>query len=450
MLDHHLCAYVDEHQDRLAAIARDLVRIPSENTPPHGNEQACQHYIAGLLGRIGWQPILYRPDEVPALTSHPLYWPGRDYTGRPNLGARRSGTGGGRSLLLSGHVDTVPRGTEPWTRDPFGGEIEGNRLYGRGANDMKGGVATSLFVVEAIAKLGLELEGDLVFETVVDEEFGGSNGTLAGRLAGFNADAAILPEPSFLRICPAQRGGRTAHITLRAPGGVLTEGKFPTGVLEQVRYFLTKLQDFAAARCARVRVNQFYKHHPDPVPVSVTKIFTGPWGPTEPITIPEVCQLEIYWQTMPGEVQQEVEREFFEWLEAITAAAPELFAAKPQVEFPIRWLPGSFIPASEPIVTELTSCAAEVLGRQPPVVGIEGPCDMYIFHEFGIPAVLWGPRGGNTHAADEYLELDSAVAAAKTLLLFVCRWCGAAVPDFEAVESTLPRSFPRRTGPRSG
>ena len=151
-------------------------------------------------------------------------------------------------MLLSGHIDTVPQGTQPWTRDAFGGELDQNRLYGRSSNDMKGGVGTNLFVLEVLDGLGVQLRGDLVFETVVDEEFGGVNGTLAGRLKGFNADAAIISEPSFLRICPAQRGGRIVHITLQASGGVLTEGKFPAGVVDQLTYFLAAVKDFAAAR----------------------------------------------------------------------------------------------------------------------------------------------------------------------------------------------------------
>jgi acetylornithine deacetylase len=126
---------------------------------------------------------------VPGIHDHVIFRGGRDYTGRPNVGARKPGTGGGRSLLLSGHIDTVPKGTQPWTRDPFGGEVENNRLFGRGSNDMKAGVAMNMFVVEALSRLNLSLSGDLLFETVVDEEFGGVNGTLAGRLRGFNADA---------------------------------------------------------------------------------------------------------------------------------------------------------------------------------------------------------------------------------------------------------------------
>lgn len=368
---------------------------------------------------------MYGLDDVPGLEHHPLYWKGRDYRNRPNVGARREGAGGGRSLLLSGHIDTVPRGTQPWTRDAFGGQIEGDRLYGRGSNDMKGGVGTNLFVVEAVERLGIKLRGDLVFETVVDEEFGGVNGTLAGRLRGFNADAVIISEPSFLRICPAQRGGRTAHITLRAAGGVLTDGRFPAGVVDQLTHFLACVKKFAEQRRGKVRTHEMYVHHTDPVPVSITKVFTSPWGTREPITTPEICKIEMYWQAMPGELQDAIEREFFEWFDAMIAGAPELFATRPEVEFPIRWLPGSSILKSEPLVNELCGCATAVLGHEPPVVGIEGPCDMYVFHQaFGIPAVLWGARGGNTHGADEYLEIDSAVMAAKTLLTFVSRWCG--------------------------
>ena len=425
-----LLDYVDAHQDRLVELIRDLVRIPSENTPPVGAELGCQEYAAGVLRKLGWAPSLYYLNDLPGLREHPLFWGERDYTNRPNLGARMKGACGGRSLVLSGHIDTVPRGsTQPWTRDPFGGEVEGNLLYGRGSNDMKGGIGTNLFIAGALNALGIRLQGDLVIEAVVDEEFGGVNGTLAGRVAGFNADAAVISEPSFLRINAAQRGGRTVDITFKLPpsGGILTEGKLPAGVSDQVGYFLREVPRFAGLRKNKVTVHEMYSHHTDPVPVAITKIFTAPWGTKEPTTIPDTCKVEMYWQLMPGETQDEVEREFFEWFNAVLDSQPDLFQLRPDVEFPIRWMPGSAILKREPLVTELAACGTKVLGAEPPIVGIEGPCDMYVFHQaFDTPAVLWGARGGNTHSADEYLEIDTAVSAAKALLLFVCRWCGVA------------------------
>jgi acetylornithine deacetylase len=421
-VESRLLAYVEQHQDRLFTLIGDLVRRPSQNTPPDGAEGACQKYVESVLRGCGWQPDVYDLTQVQGLREHPLFVEGRNYAGRPNVGARRRGSGGGRSLILSGHVDTVPRGSQPWTRDAFGGQVESGRLYGRGSNDMKAGVGINLFVAEAVAALDLDFPGDLIFESVVDEEFGGVNGTLGARLRGYVADAAILSEPSFLRICAGQRGGRTVHITFSSTGGVLSEGNFPAGVVEQVARFLARLPQFAGRR-RRIPPHPLYAANPDPVPVSITKIFTAPWGTGEPITIPEECRIEMYWQLMPGEQQADVDREFFEWFEGMMAEAPQLFARRPHVEFPIRWLPGSAISPAEPVVRTLSACAAQITGAPPPVVGIEGPCDLFVFHCFGIPAVLWGPVGGNTHAADEYVDLASVVTAAKSLSLLVARWC---------------------------
>ncbi len=422
-----LSGYVEKNKGRLIEIARDLVRIPSENKPPNGTEKACQEWISRRLSACGLTPDIYSFSEVPELASHPLYLAaGRDYTDRPNLAAIRKGSGGGRSLLLSGHIDTVPAGTQAWSQSPFSGDIKDGRLYGRGSNDMKAGVATNLFIMESVMDLGLPLAGDLLFESVIDEEFGGANGTLAGRLRGHNADAAILSEPSSLRICAAQRGGRTAHIHFQAPGGVLQNGRFPAGIIPQLTYFLSNLGTFGQKRQAHVAIHELYAGHADPIPVSITKIFTAPWGFTEPITTPESLMVELYWQLMPGETQHDVEHEFFDWLRQLITGAPEIFPQMPEVTFPIRWLPGSAISRSEPLVQELSACAQLATGTEPVIAGIEGPCDLFIFHHgFNIPAVIWGAHGGNTHAANEYVEIDSLVAAAKALLIFTAQWCGA-------------------------
>ncbi|MCZ2073548.1 MAG: M20/M25/M40 family metallo-hydrolase [Bryobacteraceae bacterium] len=426
-LEQEIQTYVTNRRERLIGILQDLVRIPSENTAPKGNEKRCQEYVAGFLEGIGFETSMYSLEDVPGLAEHPLYWKGRDYKDRPNVGARRRGRGHGRSLVLSGHIDTVPAGTQPWTRNPFGGEIEGNRLYGRGSNDMKCGIATNLFVAEAVREFGVDLGGDLLVESVVDEEFGGVNGTLAGRLMGYNADAAIISEPSLLRICPAQRGGRTVHLTLNTgpSGGILTGGRLAAGVAEQLRHFLVRVQDFAQQRRERASSHPLYPRHADPVPVAITKVWTGPWGTGEPVSVPETCMVEMYWQAMPGEKQEDIDREFHAWLDSVADSAPDLFPERPRAEFPIRWLPGSAISKGEPLVAEFAACATELLGAEPVIAGIEGPCDMYIFHQqFGIPAILWGAKGSNTHAADEYVEIDSVIDAARVLLSFIYRWCG--------------------------
>jgi len=128
---------------------------------------------------------------------------------------------------------------------------------------------------------------------------------------------------------------------------------------------------------------------------------------------------------MPGETQEAVEREFLAWMESLALEKDGPFDQPPRFTYPIRWLPGSAIARSESIIAELGDCARQALGETPSVTAIEDPCDLYIFHQVAnTPAVLWGGRGGNTHGADEYVEIDSLVKAAKTLLAFVCRWCG--------------------------
>jgi acetylornithine deacetylase len=285
--------------------------------------------------------------------------------------------------------------------------------------DMKAGMASNLFVAAALRDLGIQLRGDLLFESVVDEEFGGVNGTLAGRIRGFNADAAIIGEASSLRICPAQRGGRIAHITFTARGDIFSDDVTGRGAVDQLTRFLAALPDFAALRRSRIPAHELYGHMKDPAPVTVTAISTAPWGTSEPIAIPSECRVELYWQAAPGETQEAVEGDFFEWLRSV-------FPDPPPVVFPIRWLPGSAIAVTHPMVQMLRSCATEVLRREPLVQGLEAPCDMYVFQrEFQIPAVVWGPVGGNAHVPDEYVDIDSLIQSTQVLLRFVCDWCGA-------------------------
>src|SRR5215475_10578172 len=313
-------------RERLVRTITELVQIPSENTPPTGAELGCQQYVHERLSALGMKSEMYDIRDVPGLGEHPAFRHKRDYANRPNVAALWQGSGGGRSLLLSGHIDTVPRGSARWSRDPFGAAVEGNHLYGLGSNDMKGGIAATLVAVEALKEVGASLRGDLLVETIVDEEFGGVNGTLAARLRGHNADAAIICEPSQTMICPAQTGGRTAHITLRArPSGILYEGDPPARVTDQLHHFLGRVAHFAECRRRIAPIHVLYSDSNDPVPAWVTKINCGGWGTKEPITLPTTCQVEFYWQAMPGETQDEIEREFFEWLGEMVAAQPELF-----------------------------------------------------------------------------------------------------------------------------
>ena len=209
--------WVESQRDRIIGLARDLVRIPSENHPPHGAEAEAQAFLAEALRRAGLPAECYDIAAVPGLEDHPLRQREVDCRGRPNLALRLPGRrpSTGRSLILSGHMDTVPAGDPAlWTESPVSGSLRDGRLYGRGAYDMKAGVAANAAVAMMLYELGIELAGDLTVESVVDEEFAGGHGTLAARLHSGGADAVLLPEPSNLVPYRAHRGLRIARITL--------------------------------------------------------------------------------------------------------------------------------------------------------------------------------------------------------------------------------------------
>ena len=198
---------VDRRRDELVAFAADLIRIPSETHPPGGDEGPVQRFIEAKLRDIGLDVDVFEPWSVPGALEHPGWWPGLEYDDRPNVVGVWTGAAGGRSLILNGHCDVVPAGPHDlWTHDPYGGVVADGRIYGRGASDQKGGIAAMIMAVEVLRHLGLSPRGDVIVESVVNEELGGYNGTVACCAKGYLADAAIVTEPTQLEIVAATEG----------------------------------------------------------------------------------------------------------------------------------------------------------------------------------------------------------------------------------------------------
>ena len=174
-------------------------------------------------GKLGWATELFLPTDVPGIEQHPYWLAGREYpAGRRNLAARWQGTGHGQvdpvlgsrrcRALRAGQLEGVPAVRAAPSVD--------GRLYGRGSADMKGGLAAAFWALKILSELGFAPAGDLIFESVVDEEFAGGNGTLAARLKGFNADLAVLTEPTRMQVCPACLGAFLGDITIRGKAGM--------------------------------------------------------------------------------------------------------------------------------------------------------------------------------------------------------------------------------------
>lgn len=417
------------YEDEIIRVMQDLIRIPTENTPPTGAEKNGQLYVADYLRGLGLAADVYEPIEVAELEQHPSYWPGRDYSNRPNVCASLDSAGGGRSLLLTGHMDTVALGENIWSFDPFGGEIRDRRLYGLGSVDMKGAMGAMLVLVKALVEQDIRLKGTLSYECVVDEEEAGVNATIAGRLRHGPMDAAIIPEITGLQVYPAARGALITDIIVSNRESTWLEvgmgDEAQVDVVAQIGLILTHLDDLRSSRRSHP-IPPLYRSYPDPVPVQVTKIYAGGWGSQVPIAVPPDGKIELIVQTLPGEKRADVLLEVENWLDDLVRQHPTLFVTRPQLSFRRRWMVPTDMATDHALVTILADSASLVTGQPTDVLGAPYPCDLFALqHIFDMPGVVFGPAGGNAHAADEYLDLDSLFAFWESLLVFVMRWCEA-------------------------
>ncbi|MHA1727570.1 MAG: M20 family metallopeptidase, partial [Promethearchaeota archaeon] len=203
--------WMQNNRDTLVKLIQDLVRIPSVS----GKEKDVQQFIYEKFKELDLDPKFINPD-INVLQDNEDYFATTSfekfgYDNRPNVAGIMKGSGMGRSICLSGHIDVVsPEPIKQWTHDPWGGDIEGDFIYGRGAGDMKAGVAAVIFAVQAFKKTQTKLKGDVFIETTIEEEDGGIGGNLYLRITQSKtkakADAAIIPEPGGYGISLASAG----------------------------------------------------------------------------------------------------------------------------------------------------------------------------------------------------------------------------------------------------
>jgi acetylornithine deacetylase len=415
--------WVERHRDRIIGLARDLVRIPSENHPPHGAEAEAQAFLAEALRRAGLPAELYDIATVPGLEEHPLRHHGVDCGGRPNVALRIPGRRPttGRSLILSGHMDTVPAGDPAlWAESVVSGSLRDGRLYGRGAYDMKSGVAANAAVAMMLQELGVELDGDLTVESVVDEEFAGGHGTIAARLHSGGADAVLLPEPSNLVPYRAHRGLRIARITIAGKGGVTFAGDTLKPAVHDLPALIESIVEFGKRRNADAVIPEAYASNPTPASWMITKVSANDWRDDARLAVPERAQVELFWEAMPGETQAEIEGEFERWLEGFRTRT----GIRATHHYWLRWMDGYQLPAAHPLALCAVHQTGAVTGTPQAAIGAPFPCDLFLFARLGVPAgIILGPAGNNAHTADEWVDVESLLRIVRIYGRIVCDWC---------------------------
>ena len=404
---------IPARRDELVALVADLVRLPTEL----GHEAPAQAHVAAHLRASGLAPEVRDLDE--SLRDHPHAGDGPlPYAGRPNVTATRPGAGGGRSLILNGHVDVVPPAAEElWTHPPFEAVRDGDWLYGRGAGDMKAGLAAMTGAVRALARAGYAPAAPVQLQSVVEEECTG-HGTLQCLLDGARADACVITEPHPDHITVAQVGVLWFHVDIAGvPAHAARASRLGFNAIDAAGDVL------AALRRLEARLNEdppppfdTFEH---PINLNPGMISGGDWPSTVAATCTLSCRIGLYPGQDPEEARAQVE-------EAVAAAAASLQLAEhpPRVRYDGFSCEGSIVDREEPVVAALSEAYARVHGEHPTAVATTATTDARHFVRAGIAAVCFGPRGERIHGVDERVSMRSVIESAQVLGLFMRDWCG--------------------------
>jgi acetylornithine deacetylase len=408
--------WLKENRARGARLLQILVR---ENST-RGYESSTQAIVIEKCRQLGLSLDIWEIGGE-ELRNHPAYCCDRQsFAGNPNLVAVLKGTGGGKSIILNGHIDVVPVGdVVNWEHDPFSGQIECGKLYGRGATDMKGGNVALLMAMEALIANGIKLKGDVIFQSVIEEESGGA-GTLAAVMRGYRADGAIIPEPTNMKIFTKQQGSMWFRVTIKgkaAHGGTRYEG---ISAIEKSLIVIQRLQQLEKARNECI-TDPLFEKIPIPISINIGKIISGEW----PSSVPDKAIIEGRMGVSPEETIQTAKMKMEKCIQGLNEQ-DEWFRENPlQIEwFGGRWLPGC-IESDHPLINDLTKSFKEIKGEAPVIEASPWGTDGGILSTIGnTPAIVFGP--GITemaHDANEYINLEDVFAASEIIALTLMKWC---------------------------
>jgi len=376
----------------LVEVARRLVQIDSVNpslVEGGAGEAEVAGYVTQALEEIGLEARQHEPR-----------------LGRVSVVGRLSGQGGGRSLMLNAHYDTV--GVAGMV-EPFSGAVRGGRLYGRGAYDMKGSLAAQLAAAKALVDAGQPPAGDLLVAAVADEEYA-SIGT-TDLLDHYRPDGAIVTEPTDLRVCLAHKG--FVWLEVETFGRAAHGSRFDQGVDANMRMgrFLAALEELEQVLRSR-------PPHPLVGPPSLHAATLH--GGTELSMYAAHCRLGVERRTVPGETGAQVGSEIRDILGRLSAADVTFRATMNTllVRDPFE------VPADAAIVQAVDEATADVLGERSPHVGDTPWMDSALLAAAGVETVVVGPAGDGAHAAEEWVDVDSLVALAEILARATLLYCG--------------------------
>jgi acetylornithine deacetylase len=374
------------------------------------------------LQELGVDVELALPDPLTIRTDPD--WPGEEMprTSLPVV-IGRAGTPGGRRLILSGHLDVVPPGDPAtWTVDPWGGELRDGRLYGRGAVDMKGGVAS---ILAAVRKLGADgtldgLAGELLVVLVPSEEDGGQ-GTLAAIRDGVVGDMAIITEPSNLDVVVAHAGAITFRLTVPGRAAHASQRREGVSALDKL-FVLVAALEADETRRNTAETDPLMTALGLPYPTIVGMVSGGEWAST----VLDRVTADGRYGVRLGQSAAEAEAELRACIAAACAADDFLRDHPATVEITGGRFGSARVPSDHDLATGLAAAVEAVTGRAPALLGEPYGADMQMFVNVGhTPCVIFGPGDVKVaHSADEYVPIEEVVTCAQVLASWVSREIG--------------------------
>lgn len=419
-----------ENRNYLGQLIQDAVRI---NSYP-GEEEEIQYFLKSKLEELGMETRLSRikPEKLEGYRG--FSYDGYSYDRRYNLLALKKGVGptdclkdsglnAAKSLILNGHVDVVPPGDPlSWQEDPLSGIYREGKVYGRGALDMKGGLAAGITAIKVLQDIGFKNRGDIFFASVCGEETGGC-GAFALIEEGIEADGCLILEPTNMKICHLQSGCHTFKIIIRGRSIHACMAKQGISAIDKF-YIIYR----ALKKMDRERHENFYSedkgHYADPsniAPLSIGTVNAGEW----PSTVPDYLEAHGRMGIFPGETVEEMHRAFEETVSSAAATDPWLADNLPRVE----WYEGLFEPSGvdreSDLIKTLAACHRAVFSRAVEYEAVTYGSDMRIFNLYGgIPTVMYGPGDVTcAHTANEHIAVDSVLEAVSSLALMLTKWC---------------------------
>jgi len=407
---------VNNMRDEIISFIQALVQSPSLAN----DEGSVQKIIQSKLESLGLETkkVIVQFESI---KNHPAFCDdGFSPDSRVNVIGQWKNGDAAKSLILNGHVDVVPTGPETlWNESPWSGSVRDNRIYGRGSCDMKAGLASGIFAIQVLQAIGFKPKGNVMVQSVVGEESGGC-GTLTNIVKGYSGDAAVILEPTSLKVCPIQSGALTFR--LKIPGQATHAAMRWDGISAIEKYNLIHQSIIKLEKERHQSFNvKYYKLSDRVAPINIGTIKGGEWHST----VPESVMVEGRFGVFPGESALDAKNAFENHLKKVANSDFWLKENPPILE----WFEGQFesgqTNVNHSIIGALKHAYKNVKNNSAILEGVTYGSDLRLFtNHADIPAVLFGPGDVRlAHSANEYIEIEEVLTCVKIITNLIIKWC---------------------------